>query len=58
MVPLLVEPRELKDFNVCDKLPAAEGKVAIVTGANIGLGRSTAKHLSSCSRMKVIMACR
>ncbi|KZO94474.1 short-chain dehydrogenase [Calocera viscosa TUFC12733] len=34
------------------------GKVVIVTGANIGLGFETAKHLASMKPAKLILACR
>lgn len=43
-------------FNI-DKVPAQPGKVAIVTGANIGLGYETAKALAR-KEVEVVMACR
>ncbi|MBE9030357.1 SDR family NAD(P)-dependent oxidoreductase [filamentous cyanobacterium LEGE 11480] len=44
------------DFKL-DQLPAQTGKIAIVTGANTGLGYETAVHLAQ-KGIKVIMACR
>lgn len=46
----------MKSFNI-DKLPPQKGKIAIVTGANSGLGFETAKALSKKGFL-VIMACR
>ena len=46
----------MKSFNI-DKLPLQEGKIAIVTGANSGLGFETAKALAKKGFL-VIMACR
>lgn len=43
-------------FNI-DNIPNQEGKIAIVTGANIGLGFEIAKALAK-KKVKVIMACR
>lgn len=43
-------------FNI-EKVPAQKGRIAIVTGANIGLGYQTAMALAQ-KGMKVIMACR
>ena len=40
-----------------DKVPNINGKIAIVTGANIGLGYEVAKGLAT-KEAKVIMACR
>jgi NAD(P)-dependent dehydrogenase (short-subunit alcohol dehydrogenase family) len=40
-----------------ESLPSGEGKVGIVTGANIGLGFETAKVLAA-KKYEVIMACR
>jgi NAD(P)-dependent dehydrogenase (short-subunit alcohol dehydrogenase family) len=40
-----------------NNLPSQKGRIAIVTGANIGLGFETALALSK-TEMKVIMACR
>jgi len=34
------------------------GKVVIVTGANVGLGFETAKHLATMNPTKIILACR
>ena len=39
-------------------LRVMEGKVAIVTGANAGVGRETALALASVHRLHVILACR
>ena len=39
------------------KIPDQEGKIAIITGANIGLGYETAKALAS-KKMNIILACR
>lgn len=44
------------NFNI-QKIPSQKGKVAIVTGANIGLGYETALELAK-KHMHVIMACR
>lgn len=44
------------NFNI-NELPLQENKVAIVTGANVGLGYETAKALAS-KGVTVIMACR
>ena len=46
----------MSDFNI-NQIPNQPGKVAIVTGANTGLGLETAKALVQ-KEMKVIMACR
>lgn len=46
----------MKEFSL-DKVPNIEGKTAIVTGANIGLGYETTKALAE-NGIKVIMACR
>ena len=46
----------MSDFNI-NQIPNQPGKVAIVTGANTGLGLETAKALAQ-KEMKVIMACR
>lgn len=43
-------------FNI-DKVPAQAGKIAIVTGANIGLGFETAKAFAK-KEIEVVMACR
>jgi len=40
-----------------DDIPQQDGKIAIVTGANSGLGFNTAKALA-LKGAKVIMACR
>ena len=40
-----------------DKVADINGKIAIVTGANIGLGYEVAKGLA-IKKAKVIMACR
>ncbi|MDA9121392.1 oxidoreductase, partial [Flavobacteriales bacterium] len=40
-----------------DKIPSQKGKIAVVTGANTGLGYETALGLAS-KNCKVIMACR
>lgn len=46
----------MKKFNIND-IPNQKEKIAIVTGANIGLGYATALALAQ-KEMKVIMACR
>lgn len=46
----------MKDFNL-DNIPSQKGRIAIVTGANIGLGYETALALAQ-KEMKVILACR
>ena len=45
-----------KDFDL-KSLPSGSGKVAIVTGANVGLGYETAKVLAN-KEYQVILACR
>ena len=44
------------NFNL-DSVPSQKGKIAIVTGANTGLGYETAISLAQ-KDVKVIMACR
>ena len=44
------------EFDI-DKITSQKGRLAIVTGANTGLGLETALHLAR-KEMKVIMACR
>ncbi len=44
------------DFNI-NQIPSQKGKVAIVTGANTGLGKEITLGLVRCD-IKVIMACR
>ena len=46
----------MSEFKLKD-LPSQEGKIAIVTGANIGLGYETTKAFAS-KNIEVIMACR
>jgi len=46
----------MANFNVND-VPSQKGRIAIVTGANIGLGYETALALAK-KEMKVVMACR
>ena len=46
----------MNTFNIND-IPQQKGRIAIVTGANIGLGYETALALAK-KEMKVIMACR
>lgn len=46
-----------------EKLPSIEphdltGKVAIITGANVGIGYETAKAIASMNAKKIILACR
>jgi len=43
-------------FNI-NKIPSQKGKMAIVTGANVGLGYETSLELAK-KHMHVIMACR
>jgi NAD(P)-dependent dehydrogenase (short-subunit alcohol dehydrogenase family) len=40
-----------------DKLPSQEGRLAVITGANTGLGFENAKYFAGAG-MKVVMACR
>lgn len=47
---------ETSKFDI-DKITSQKGRLAIVTGANTGLGFETALHLAR-KEMKVIMACR
>lgn len=46
----------MAQFNIID-IPSQKGRIALVTGANTGLGYETAGGLASTG-MKVIMACR
>jgi NAD(P)-dependent dehydrogenase (short-subunit alcohol dehydrogenase family) len=46
----------MKPFDI-GKIPSQKGRIAIVTGANIGLGYETALVLAG-KEMKVIMACK
>lgn len=46
----------MAEFNI-EAIPSQKGRIAIVTGANTGLGFETAKVLAG-KGMKVIMACR
>ena len=40
-----------------DAIPSQVGRIALVTGANSGLGLATARALSACGAT-VVMACR
>lgn len=46
----------MSDFNIVG-IPSQKGRIAVVTGANTGLGFETTRGLAR-TRMKVIMACR
>jgi NAD(P)-dependent dehydrogenase (short-subunit alcohol dehydrogenase family) len=47
---------EIMSFDI-DRVPSQEGRIAVITGANAGLGFETARYFAGTG-MKVVMACR